>query len=95
MGLVGPDSVPLLTEVGEDRQTDGLLDACEHVDPPVGLDSPPHLLTLSNLLKKVLLSLGLALPLLQRLPQVAHVCLSAQLWDSSQEHEGEKSDEQL
>lgn len=71
-----------------------LLDACKHVEPPVGLDSPTHPLTLSNLLKKVLLSFRLTLLLLQCSPQVAHVCCSAQLWDPGQQHEGEEGDEQ-
>lgn len=72
----------------------GLLDACQHVDPPVGLDGPTELLTLSDLLKEMLLGFGLVLFFLECLPQVFHVLGSTQLRDARQQHEGEKSDQQ-
>lgn len=74
--------------------TYSLPDACHHVDPPVGLYSPTQLLTNRDLVQEMLLCLCLALFLLQRFPQVAHVLRSAQLWNTSQQHEGEKSDQQ-
>lgn len=65
------------------------------MDPPVGLHSPAVPLAVSDLLQEVLLGLGLALLLLQRLPQVAYVLSSAQLRDARQQHEGEEGDEQV
>lgn len=74
--------------------SNSLLDACHHVDPPVGLHGPAQLLTHRDLLEEMLLGLCLALFLLERLPQVAHVLCSTQLWDARQQHEGEKGDQQ-
>ncbi|TNN36518.1 hypothetical protein EYF80_053313 [Liparis tanakae] len=71
-----------------------LLDAGHHVDPPVGLHRPALLLTPQDLLEEVLLGLGLALLLLQRLPQVDDVFCGAQLRDAGQQHEGEEGDQQ-
>lgn len=71
-----------------------LLDACHHVDPPVGLHRPALVLTQSDLLEEMLPGLGLALILLQRHPQVTHVLCGAQLRDPRHQHEGEKSDQQ-
>lgn len=72
-----------------------LLYAHHHVDPPVGLHGPAVLLAVGDLLQEVLLGIGLALLLLQRLPQVAYVLGSAQLRDARQQHEGEEGDEQV
>lgn len=72
-----------------------LLDSHHHVDPPVGLHRPAVPLAVSDLLQEVLLGHGLALPLLQRLPQVVDVLGSAELRDASQQHEGEERDEQV
>lgn len=71
-----------------------LLDAHEHVEPPVGLHFPAIILTIGNLLQEVLLGLCLALFLLQRLPQVAYVLCGTQLRDAGQQHEGEEGDQQ-
>lgn len=85
----------------EHRQNDSvphedcsLLDACQHVDPPVGLDGPAELLALRDLLKEMLLGLSLVVLFLERLPQVSHVFGIAQLRDARQLHEGEKGDQQ-
>lgn len=56
---------------------DSLLDACDHVDPPVGLHFPAIIYTDFNLLQEVLLGILLTVPLLQHLPQVAHVLCRA------------------
>lgn len=71
-----------------------LLDAHEHVEPPVGLHFPAIVLTIGNLLQEVLLGLCLALLLLQRLTQVAYVFCGTQLRDAGQQHEGEEGDQQ-
>lgn len=42
----------------------------------------------------MLFGFSLSLVLLERLPQVAHVFCRTQLWDASQQHEGEKCDQQ-
>ena len=76
------------------QTTNSLLDACHHVDPPVGLHSPALVLTHRDLLEEMLLGLCLTLFLLERIPQVAHVLCSTQLRDARQKHEVEKSDEQ-
>lgn len=64
------------------------------MDPEVGLHSPAQLLTLRDLLEKVLPGICLILLLLERHPQVAHILCSAQLWDAREQHEGEKSHQQ-
>lgn len=71
-----------------------LLDACHHVNPPVGLHSPAQTLTLRDLGEEMLPGLCLPLFVLQRRPQVTHVLCGAQLGDACQQHEGEESDQQ-
>ena len=71
-----------------------LLDADQHVDPPVGLHSPAQVLTGGDLLQEVVACVLLAALLLQRLPEVAHVLCCAELGDARQQHQGEERDQQ-
>jgi len=82
------------SHIGINTRPQRLLGAGHHVDPPVGLHLPALLLTPQDLLEEVLLGLGLALLLLQRLPQVEDVLCGAQLRDAGQQHEGEEGDQQ-
>lgn len=71
-----------------------LLNASQHVDPPVGLHRPAQFLALCYLLVEVVPCVVLPLVVLQCVPEVAHVLCSAELRDPRQEHEGEEGHQQ-
>ena len=71
-----------------------LLNASQHVDPPVGLNCPAQFLALCYLLVEVVPCVVLPLVVLQCVPEVAHVLCSTELRDPRQEHEGEEGHQQ-